>query len=174
LQNLWKVVFEGTGQAVRAPDFVTDQAPAVFDELREGTHGGALGAEWGELVPVFQEEFDLEFRIGGVVFGTAGGKRFAVLGHGERIDGKEHEEIIVAQRGHDGPFIEFQAHRDGLSVEARAEGLDPGVNRFRTMFKAQKLPLCGASGLEANIMFRISPVEANKGRKCFGYVLLHV
>ena len=174
LQNLWKVVFEGTGQAVRAPDFVTDQAPAVFDELREGTHGGALGAEWGELVPVFQEEFDLEFRIGGVVFGTAGGKRFAVLGHGERVDRKEHEEIIVAQRGHDGPFIEFQAHRDGLSVEARTEGLDPGVNRFRTMFKAQKLPLCGASGLEANIMFRISPVEANKGRKCFGYVLLHV
>ena len=71
-------------------------------------------------------------------------------------------------------FIEFQAHSDGLSVESRAEGLGPGVNRFRTMFKAQKLPLCGASGLEANIVFRISPVEANKGRKCFGYVWLHV
>jgi hypothetical protein len=28
--------------------------------------------------------------------------------------------------------------------------------------------------LEADIVFRISPVEANKGRKYFGYGLLHV
>jgi len=112
--------------------------------------------------------------IGGVVFGTAGGKRFAVLGHGERMDRKEHEEIIVAQRGHDGPFIEFQAHSDRLAVETRPEGLDPGMNRLRTMCNAQKLSLYGTSGLEANSVFCISPVEANKGRKCFGYLWLHV
>ena len=147
LQDLGKVVFEGTGQAIGQTDFVADQAPAVFDELRQGAHGGALGAEGRELVAVFEEEFDLEFGIGGVIFGPARGKRFAVLGHGERIDGKEHEEIIVAQRGHDGPFIEFQAHRDGLSVEARAQGLDPRVDRFRAVFEAQKLPSLSASGL---------------------------
>src|SRR5712691_3970950 len=45
LQDLWKVVFEGTGQAVREPDFVTDQATAVCDEVGEGTHGGALGLQ---------------------------------------------------------------------------------------------------------------------------------
>ena len=113
----------------------------MFDELRQGAHGGALGDEGGELVAVFEEEFDLEFGIGGVIFGPARGKRFAVLGHGERIDGKEHEEIILAQRGHDGPFIEFQAHGDGLAVEPRAQGLDPRVDRFRTVFEAQKLPV---------------------------------
>ena len=43
LQALGKVVFEGTGQAIRTTDFVTDQATAVCDELGEGTHGGALG-----------------------------------------------------------------------------------------------------------------------------------
>ena len=154
-------------------DFVADQATAVLDELRQGAHGGALGAEGGELVTVFAEDFDLEFSIGGVIFGPARGKRFAVLGHGERIDRKEHEAIIVAQRGHDGPFIEFQAHRDGLSVESRAEGLNPGVNLFRTMCKAQKLTVFSASGLETDIVFRIRPVEANKGRKYFGYLLLH-
>ena len=136
VQDLRKVVFERTGQAVGQPDFVADQAPAVLDELRQGAHGGALGAERGELVAVFEEDFDLEFGIGGVVFRTARGKRFAVLGHGERIDRKEHEEIIGAQRGHDRPFREFQAHSDGLSVESCAEGLDPGVNLFRTIFKA--------------------------------------
>jgi hypothetical protein len=55
-----------------------------------------LGGEWGELVAVFEEDLDLEFGIGGVVFSTAGGKRFTVFGQGERIDRKEHEEIILA------------------------------------------------------------------------------
>ena len=146
----------------------------MLDEWRQGAHGGALGAEWCELVAVCEEDFDLECGIGGVIFGPARGKRFAVLGDGERIDRKEHEEIIVAQRRHDGPFREFQAHRDGLSMESCAEGLDPGVNLFRTMIEAQKLPWCGASGLEADIVLRIRPVEANKGRKYFGYLLLHM
>jgi hypothetical protein len=90
------------------------------------------------------------------------------------MDGKEPEEIIGAQCGHERPFREFQAHRDGLSVEARVEGLDPGIHLFRTLFEAQKLPWCGASGLEADIVCRISPVEANKGRKGFGCLWLHV
>jgi hypothetical protein len=81
---------------------------------------GLWGGERGELVPVFEQELDLEFGIGRVVFRPAGGKRFAVLGQSERIDGKEHEELIVAQCGHERPFREFQAHSDGLSVEARA------------------------------------------------------
>ena len=94
-----------------------------------------------------EQQLDLELGIGGVVFGSAGGKRFAVLGHGERIDGKEDEEIIFAQCGHDRPFIEFQAHRNRLAVEARVQALDPGVDRFRPVCEAQKLPARGASGL---------------------------
>jgi hypothetical protein len=107
LQNLGKVVFEGTGQAVRATDCVTDQTTAVFDALSEGPHGRALGLQGLALVPVCEEEFDLEFRIRGIVFGSAGSKRFAVFGHGERMDGKEHEEILVAPCRHDGPFLKF-------------------------------------------------------------------
>src|SRR4029450_2930840 len=83
-------------------------------------HQLSNSGQGGELVAMFEEDLDLEFGIGRVVIRTARGKRFAVLGHGERIDGKEHEEIIVTQRGHDGPFIELQAHSDGLAVESRA------------------------------------------------------
>ena len=135
-QDLWKGVFERTGQAVGQTDCVADQAPAGLDAWRQGAHGGALGAEGCTLVAVCEEALDLECGIGGVIFGPARGQRCAVRGHGARIDRKEPEEIIGAQRGHEGPFRAFQAHRDGLSVEARAEGLDPGMNRFRTMFKA--------------------------------------
>jgi hypothetical protein len=173
-QDLWQVVVERTGQAVGQTDLVADEAPAVLDAWRQGAQGGALGAEWGELVAVCEEDCDLECGIGGGICGPARGKRFAVLGDGERMDRKEPEEIIVVQRGHEGPCREFQAHRDGLSMESCAEGLDPGVKRFRTLCKAQKLPLCGASGLEADIVCRIRPVEANKGRTYFGYVLLHM
>ena len=147
LQDLWKRVFEGTGQAMRPTDVVTDQATAVCDELCEGTHGGALGLQGRELVTVLKEEFDLEFRIGGVVFGSARGTRFAVPGHGERIDGKEHEAILGAHCRHDGPFLEFQAHRDRVSVESRAQGLDPRVDGFRTVCEAQELTPRSASGL---------------------------
>ena len=54
LQDVGEGVFPGTGQAIRATDFVTDQPPAMFDELCQGTHGRALGREWGELVAVFK------------------------------------------------------------------------------------------------------------------------
>ena len=147
LQDLWKGVFEGTGHAVRTTDFVTDQATAVFDEWCEDTHGGALGLQGLELVTVFEEEFDLEFRIGGVVFGAARGTRVAVPGHGEWIDGKEHEEILGAPCRHDGPFLEFQAHRDRVSVASCAQGLDPRVDGFGAVCEAQELTSCSASGL---------------------------
>jgi hypothetical protein len=169
-----KVVFEGTGQAVGETHFVADQAPAVFDELRQGTHRGALGGERRELVAVFEQQLDLELGIGGVIFGTAWGKRFAVLRQGERIDGKEHEEIIGAQRGHNGPFIEFQAHSDRLSVESRAQGLDPRIDRLGAVFEHEKLTSLSASRWSANIVCGSRPVEANKGRKGFECLWLHV
>src|SRR5438034_280044 len=92
------------------------------------TPSSVVSARGLECVTVFEEECDLECRIGGVVLGSAGGKRFAVRGHGERIDGKKHEEIIFAPCRHDGPFIEFQAPSDRVSVASRAQGLDPRVD----------------------------------------------
>jgi hypothetical protein len=119
----------------------------VCDELSEGPHGGALGLQGLELVTVFEEECDLECRIGGIGFGSAGRKRFAVLGHGERMDGQEHEEIIVAPCRHDGPFLAFQAHRDRVSVASRAQGLDPRGDGFRAVLEAQELTPCSTSGV---------------------------
>jgi hypothetical protein len=123
---------------------------------------------------VFEEELALECRIGGVVFRPARGNRFAIPGYGEWIAGKEHEEILVAQRRHDGSCMEFQAYSDGWSMQARAEGLDPGVKLFRALCEAQKLTVCSARGLAADSVCRLSPVEANKGRQCFGGLWLHV
>ena len=43
--------------------------------------------------------------------------------------------------------MQLQAHCDGLSIEARAEGLDPRVDRFRAMFEYEKLTALRAGGL---------------------------
>jgi hypothetical protein len=147
LQNVWEVVLKRTGQALGAPDFVADQATAVFDELRSGAHRGALGREWGELGAVCEEKFDWELGLGGVVLSPARGKRCTVLGQGERMDGKEHEEIIVAQCGDHGPFMQLKTHSNGFSVEPRAQGLDPRVERFRAVLEDQKLSSLRASSL---------------------------
>jgi hypothetical protein len=111
---------QGTGQAVGETAFGTDQTPARFDEWRQGAPRRAVGAEWGELVAVFAEERDLACGISGVVFRPARGKRFALRGHGERIDGQEPAEIRGTQRRHDGSFSECQAHRNRVAVDARA------------------------------------------------------
>ena len=114
---------EGVFEALvklRQPACVADEAPTVCDALCQGTPHCAVRGERRELVPVLEQELALECGIGRVVLRPAGGQRFAVCGHGERMDGKEPEESIWTQRRHDGPFIPLQVPRDGLSVEARA------------------------------------------------------
>jgi hypothetical protein len=174
LQDVGEVVFERTRQAMREPDVVADEAPAVCDALRQGAHLGALRDKGEEFVAVFEQELDLEFGIGGVIFGPARGTRFAVLGHGERIDGKEHEESIVLQRRHHGAFLAFQADGHRLAVEPRAQGADPRVAHFRTVCETQQLPARSTGDLSADIVFGIRPVKAHTGGKCCGCLWLHV
>ena len=147
LQDVGQGVFEGTRQAVGAMHGVADQAPAVVNELRSGAHCRALGGERRELVAVCEQQCDLELGIGGVLFGMARGKRFAGLRQGERIDGKEPEEILGAQRGHDGPLLAFQAPSDGWSVAARAQGLDPRIDCLGAVCEHETLPSLSASSL---------------------------
>jgi hypothetical protein len=140
LQDVGEGVFERTRQAMRQPDFVAAKAPAVCNELRQGAHRGALRDKGGEFVTVFAQALNLEFGIGGVIFGPARGKCFAVRSHGERIDGKEHEEIVVLQRRHNGAFIEFQADGNRLAIEPCAQGAAPRVDHFRPVFETEEFP----------------------------------
>jgi hypothetical protein len=167
LQDLWQGVFAGTGQAMGTTALGTAQATAVCDEVGEGPHGGALGLQGLQPGTVFEEEVDLECRIGGGVFGAARGQRFAVSGHRERIDGKEHEELLWAPCRPKGPCVACQAHRDRVSVASRAQGLDPRVEGFRAVCEAQALPPRSASGLSADIVCGIRPIAPDTGGTCF-------
>jgi hypothetical protein len=165
LQAVGQGVFAGPGQAVGEPHGVADQAPAMCDEWREGTQRRAVGGERRERVAVGEQPLALERGIGGGIGGMARGNRCAVLRQGERMDGTEHEAIIGAQRRYAGPFREVQAHRAGVSGEARAPGLDPRINRRGAVCESEQLAALSASSLEAHIGCGIRPVEANKGRQ---------
>jgi hypothetical protein len=122
---------------------------------------------------VCEEALALACGSAGGVCGPARGTRLAVRGHGERRDGQEPEAIMVTQRGPAGPRGAFQAHRDGVSVEACAAGLAPGVPRFRARGQAQQRPVVRARGWEAARVWRRSPVEAHQGGHGCGGVVRH-
>ena len=108
-----EIVLQGAREAVGDPHFVVDHTAAVFDELVERAHGGALRLERLKLVAMGEEQCELECGIRRVVFGPAGGKGFTIARQRQRIDGKEDEKVIRAQGGDQGPFGEFEADRNG-------------------------------------------------------------
>ena len=158
------------------PDFVTDHAATVFDELGKRTHRWALRSEGVQLVAMREQQVELEFGIGGIVFGPAGGKGFAIPRQHERIDGEEDEKVIRAQGGNQGAFVEFEADGNRLAVEPPAQRGDPRVNGLGGVLNLEALPFGGASHLEAPIMFTSAqsiPIKAAKV-SCDGGVMRHL
>jgi hypothetical protein len=96
LQDMREVVFQGTREAIGDAHFVADHTAAMFDELRQGTHRGALGVKGLKFVAMLEQEFKLQFGVSGIVFGVAGREGFAVLGQGPRVDGKQDKEVVFA------------------------------------------------------------------------------
>jgi hypothetical protein len=96
---------------------------------------------------VCEQELDREVGLGGVLCGSARGKRFALRGHGERLDGKKHEEIRGLLYRHPGAFRECQAEGQRLAVAPRAPGAAPRVDHFRPVFETQQRPVRSTGGL---------------------------
>ena len=128
VQHMREIILEGTGQAVGDPDFVTDHATAVFDELCEGAHRGALRLERLQLVAMGEQQFELEGGVRGIVFGSAGREGFAIPRQRQGIDREEDQKVILAQGGDQGALVEFETDGYGLAVEPRAQRGDPRVD----------------------------------------------
>ena len=112
-----------------------------------------------------EEEFELEFRIRGVVFGPAGRQGLTIPRQRQGIDREEDEKVIRAQGGDQGPFGTFEAESHGVAVKPRTQGGAPRVDSLGRVRKLEALALCRASRLEASIMCGIRLVDPNKGRK---------
>jgi len=124
-QHLRKVVFQGTGQAIREAHVVADQAAAMFHALCEGAHGRTLGLKRRELIAMLAQECKEACGVSGVILGLAGGEGLAIPRQHEGSDGKEHKEIVLAQRRDEGALIEVKTDGKRWPGEPRAQGAHP-------------------------------------------------
>jgi hypothetical protein len=69
----------------------------MCDELFEGAHGRALRMEWLQLIPMREQQFELQCSVAGIVFRPTRGEGFAVPRQGQRINREEDQKVILAQ-----------------------------------------------------------------------------
>ena len=167
VQHVREIVLEGTRQAVGDPDCVTDHAAAGCDELGEGAHRGALWIERLQLVALGEQQCELERGVRGVVFGSAGREGFAIPRQRQGMDRAEDQKVIRAQGRAQGALVECETEGYGLAVAPHAQRGAPRVDGLGGVLALAVVTFCGASHLAAPIMFGISPVDPNKGRKGF-------
>src|SRR5262249_488981 len=142
-----------------------DHATTMGDELCEGAHSEALGMERLQLVPMREQQFELQCGVGGIIFGSAGSEGFTISRDRQRMNREKHQKVILAQGKDERPFVEFEADSHGLAMKPCPQRSDPRVDGLRRVLKLEGLPFCRASRLEAPIMLGICPVEANKSSK---------
>jgi hypothetical protein len=114
---------------------------------------------------MLEQEFQEEFGVRGVVLGLAGGEGLAIPRQHEGIDGKEHKEVILAQRRDEGALIEFKTEGNRLAGEPRAQGAHPRIDGVWLVFEDAALACRGARHVQTNIVFGISPVDTDEGCK---------
>ena len=118
------------------------EAPAKFHQSIQRMHRRTLRGQRWEFIAMFEEPFELEFRIGGVILGPTGREGLANFGHRERVYGEEHEKVIVAQRRNKGTLGRLQQQHEP-TPEAGAERTRPSIDRLSVCSKAlaSRLPV---------------------------------
>jgi hypothetical protein len=84
----------------------------------------------------------------------------------EGVDGKEHEEVLRAQRIDAGAFMEFETQGKGLSLKALAQRTHPRIEGCWRVYKDTALACLRARRWQADIVLSISPGDADERRQC--------
>ena len=169
-----KIVFQGTRETIGDPHSIVDHTAAVFDELFQGAHRGALRIERLQRVAMGKPQCEREGGICGVVLGPTRCEGFARPRQRQRIDGEEGQKVLLSHGGDQGPLVACEADGKGWAVEPRAQRADPRVDSLGRVREDKVLSFRGASRLQADIMFAIGPVDTDEGSKFLVRLLLHV
>ena len=110
------------------------------------------------------QKIQRQLGIGRIVLGPAGLEGFAVLGKGQRVDRKEHEEVVLLQRVDDRSLGQFEGNRDG-ATEALLQRSRPLIDARNLVGNAIELALIIVGRLQADVVLRICPINADIGRE---------
>jgi len=94
-QDVWEGVGQGTREAMGEAPGGADHPAAMGDEWRQGTPGWALGGQGRQCVTMREQECTVEVGVRGGVLGMTGRAGGTGLGQGPRVEGKEHEAVVL-------------------------------------------------------------------------------
>ena len=97
VERLRIVLLEGMGQAIGEASLVGDQLTTLFGEAEQCAHVLALRLQRGKSLWVAHEKIQGKFGIGGIVLGATGFESLTIFGKSRRVDGKEHQEVVLLQ-----------------------------------------------------------------------------
>ena len=97
VERLRIVLLEGMGQAIGEASLVGDQLTTLFGEAEQCAHVLALRLQRGKSLWVAHEKIQGKFGIGGIFLGATGFESLTLFGKSRRVDGKEHQEVVLLQ-----------------------------------------------------------------------------
>jgi hypothetical protein len=144
LEPLRASVLQGAGEPLGAAHCVANHAPAVFDAWGQSTPGGALRLAGRPLVAVRAEHCALQCGVRGGILRATGGKRFAVPGEGQRVDGQEPQDVVWTQGKDAGAVVECEADGERCPLASLLQGTPPRLNGFWCVVATVGLSWLGA------------------------------
>jgi len=124
-ENLRKVAFQGAGESVGDGDASIAERSSQLDHSPEAAHVGTFGLQARELLGVPKQQLERELGVSGVVLCTTRGEGPPILGEHGGLNGEEHEDVVLEERGDDGALSELQGDGDGGATEPVAKLLSP-------------------------------------------------
>jgi hypothetical protein len=129
-----------------------------------------------ELFGMLEQKIECELGIGGIILRPAWGEHLAVLGECGGMEGKQHEELVLAKRIDDRPLGELKDDRDGPAAEALAQRPGPFVDHFGPVLELKGFARLAGGDLQTQIVFAVGPVQADEGGEAgqgVGFGLAH-
>ncbi len=157
-----KIGLERVREAVGDAHAVLHEVAPLYDQAAQLSHGDAVAAEWCDALGVTTEQVERELGVRGIVLGIARHEGLAVPSERARVDGEDDDEVVLQQRGDDGPVLQLDRDGDGCSAEALAQPVEPGLQRDRAMLDDAALELVASRHLEAHVVLLVGPVQTDE------------
>jgi hypothetical protein len=158
-----KVLLQRAGQAVGDPRLLIDEFPSLFQQAFERANADALWLQGFQLVAVAQKDLQRDLRIGRIGLGVAGLEGLTILRQGGGIHRKQDKEVMFLQRVDQRSAGDLETDGQRLAVKALPERSGPLINGVGAMGQHGEFTLAASGRLQADVVFRIGPVDADEG-----------
>ena len=163
-ERLGIVALQRGGELIAQARPLIDQTAARLEQHLQPAHRGRHRRQWPQPVAMHPHQLTQQGGIERVVLGSA--RRlgcFAILGQHGRVDRKQLQVGVHAQRVHQGPFGLLQSDGDLPLWKTRAQFVGPRMQRERIVGEFALLVPRALGSAQADLMGTVGPIEADEG-----------